>query len=107
MKSRTLLTLASAMAALWMAPAIAHHNSPMSVELPDHALEVHNAAVDAVLDRLEDLGVAGMMAGERTTDMDPADNAAYAGPSAMEDVPGSSSRLGRDRAPELSPEPPL
>ena len=42
-------------------PTLAHHNSPQDVVLPDNALEVHNAAIDAMLDRLEDIDVQGAM----------------------------------------------
>jgi len=67
-------------AVLFSVPVSAHHNSPYTDEIedqvPDGVLDTHNAAVEEVLDRLEELGVTGAMAGSTMrNDMDPADEA--------------------------------
>ena len=103
MNKQSLLCVLTAGTALWMAPLAAHHNSPMSdsIPMPDQALEVHNAAIESVLERLDDMGVAGMMAGERSSEMDPADNSTMQGPGAVPDSGGETYQPGMERAPHL------
>jgi hypothetical protein len=67
-------------AVLFAVPVSAHHNSPFTEEIegkvPDGALDTHNAAVEDVLERLEELGISGAMEGSTmSNDMDPADEA--------------------------------
>ena len=58
---KSTLLVATAVLAGFLSPAMAHHNSPQDVVLPDHALEVHNAAIEAMLDRLEAIQIQGNM----------------------------------------------
>jgi hypothetical protein len=110
---RTLL-ISSALAVstiLFAVPVSAHHNSPYSEELegqiPEDALDRHNDMVGEVLDRMEELGVAGQMGGSTVSnDMDPADSA-QGDTCAIWTEDGcdteSSNPEGMDRGPEVTP----
>ena len=78
MKARTVKCTLFVCAAFWALPALAHHNSvdPEFIEtmMPDEALEAHNAAVDRVLERLEDMGISTMAGNQAgNVNMDPSD----------------------------------
>ena len=109
-------TLMIAMAATGLAlagPVFAHHNSPFTEEIegrvPDGALVTHDAAVEEVLNRLEDIGVSGAMGGETmSNDMDPADSASGRTCTGMFETscdPGNvdNPSAGMDRGPSISP----
>ena len=97
------------------APVTAHHNSPnpdaIEANMPVSALTTHNLAVDAVLDRLEDIGVSGNMDGSTVSnDMDPADTAQGDTCTLMFEndcVPGNDENpsAGMDRGPSTTPLP--
>lgn len=63
----------------WATPGMSHHNSPNSTAIeevmPEDALDQHNAAVDSVLDRLDEMGISSMAGSTVSNDMDPADAA--------------------------------
>jgi hypothetical protein len=103
MKLRTLLLAITAGCAFAIQPAAAHHNSPMNefINMPEHAEDTHNAAVEAVLERMDENDrVSGSMTGG-SEEMDPADSSRFLGPQSMPDVPGASNRAGGERAPHL------
>lgn len=78
MKARLASSVLAVSAVLCAFPATAHHNSvdPDFVEtkMPADALDAHNAAVDDVLLRLDEMGIT-TMAGNQSgaVNMDPAD----------------------------------
>jgi hypothetical protein len=94
---------------LFAVPVSAHHNSPYTEEIegrvPEGVLDFHNEMVDDVLERMEDLGVAGMMGGSTVSnDMDPADSAqgdTCAIWSDDCDTPSNNDE-GMDRGPEIT-----
>ena len=96
-------------AVLFSVPVSAHHNSPYADEIddqvPDGVLDTHNAAVEEVLERLEELGITGAMEGSTMgNDMDPADTA-QGNTCAIwdEDCDAEAANPeGMDRAPEVT-----
>ena len=108
------LSVSSALALstfLFAVPVSAHHNNPYTDEIegriPGDVLTRHNEAVEDVLERMEELGVAGMMGGSTVSnDMDPADSAqgdtcAIWNEDACDTE--SANPEGMDRGPEITP----
>ena len=110
---RTLIIALTVTGLALAGPLAAHHNSPFTEEIegrvPDGALDRHNEAVQDVLDRLDDMGLAGSMGGSnmRQSEMDPADSGAGFTCSDMFDtecVPGNvdNPSAGMDRGPSVT-----
>jgi len=95
MKVYLLAPTLAACAALSTTPVVAHHNSPMDVEIPYNAELVHNAAIESVLDRLEDMD-QGM--GSGTVEMDPSTQQAGSRCSWVEDPTDCATASSEDGA---------
>ena len=117
---RTLIIAMAATGIAFAGPVAAHHNSGMTEEIegsaPVGTFDRHNDAVEEVLLRLEDMGLAGNMGGStnRASEIDPADAGEGSTCSGMFETdcqPGNADYpgAGMDRGPSVTelPESPM